>query len=134
MRLFYTLARKYPWQTILTLVAILFAGISEGFGISALLPLVNTVFNQASQAGTTAGSPPDWSQSLDQIVQGVLGAMGLAPTVLVLLTLFVACIAFKCLLVYLANKQIGFTVVLIATDMRLTLLKSPFASKSAAAN
>ena len=128
MRLFYTLARKYPWQTILTLVAILFAGISEGFGISALLPLVNTVFNQASQAGTTAGSPPDWSQSLDQIVQGVLGAMGLAPTVLVLLTLFVACIAFKCLLVYLANKQIGFTVVLIATDMRLTLLKSLFAS------
>ena len=128
MRLFYTLARKYPWQTVLTLVAILFAGISEGFGISALLPLVNTVFNQASQAGTTAGSPPDWSQSLDQIVQGVLGAMGLAPTVLVLLTLFVACIAFKCLLVYLANKQIGFTVVLIATDMRLTLLKSLFAS------
>jgi ATP-binding cassette, subfamily C, bacterial len=128
MRLFYTLARKYPWQTVLTLVAILFAGISEGFGISALLPLVNTVFNQASQAGTTAGSPSDWSQSLDQIVQGVLGAMGLAPTVLVLLTLFVACIAFKCLLVYLANKQIGFTVVLIATDMRLTLLKSLFAS------
>ena len=128
MRLFYTLARKYPWQTLLTLVAILFAGISEGFGISALLPLVNTVFNQASQAGTTAGSPPDWSQSLDKIVQGVLGAMGLAPTVLVLLTLFVACIAFKCLLVYLANKQIGFTVVLIATDMRLTLLKSLFAS------
>ena len=128
MRLFYTLARKYPWQTVLTLVAILFAGISEGFGISALLPLVNTVFNQASPAGTTAGSPSDWSQSLDQIVQGVLGAMGLAPTVLVLLTLFVACIAFKCLLVYLANKQIGFTVVLIATDMRLTLLKSLFAS------
>jgi ATP-binding cassette, subfamily C, bacterial len=128
MRLFYTLARKYPWQTILTLVAILFAGISEGFGISALLPLLNTVFNQASQTGATAGSPPEWSQAIDQIVKGVLGTMGLTPTVAALLTLFVACIVLKCLLVYLANKQIGFTVVLIATDMRLTLLKSLFAS------
>lgn len=128
MRLFFTLARKYPWQTILTLVAILFAGISEGFGISALLPLINTVYNQASQTGATAGSPPAWSQAIDQLVQGVLGTMGLTPTVVVLLTLFVACIVLKCLLVYLANKQIGFTVVLIATDMRLTLLKSLFAS------
>jgi len=128
MKLFYTLARKYPWQTILTLVAILFAGISEGFGISALLPLINTVFNQASQTGATAGSPPKWSKAIDQLVQGVLGTMGLTPTVAVLLSLFVACIVLKCLLVYLANKQIGFTVVLIATDMRLTLLKSLFAS------
>ncbi|HSO61469.1 MAG TPA: ABC transporter ATP-binding protein [Desulfobacterales bacterium] len=128
MRLFFTLARKYRWQTILTLVAILFAGISEGFGISALLPLLNTVFNQASKAGATAESPPVWSQAIDQLVNGVLGSMGLTPTVGALLTLFVACIALKCLLVYLANKQIGFTVVLIATDMRLTLLKSLFAS------
>lgn len=128
MRLFFTLARKYPWQTILTLVAILFAGISEGFGISALLPLINTVYNQASQAGATAESPPAWSQAIDQLVQSVLGTIGLTPTVAVLLSLFVACIVLKCLLVYLANKQIGFTVVLIATDMRLTLLKSLFAS------
>jgi ATP-binding cassette subfamily C protein len=122
MRLFFTLARKYPLQTLLTLVAILFAGISEGFGISALLPLINTVFNQKLQAGANAASPPEWSRAIDQIVQGVLRTLGLDPTVVVLLTLFVACIAFKCLLVYLANKQIGFTVVLIATDMRLTLL------------
>jgi ATP-binding cassette subfamily C protein len=128
MKLFFTLARKYPWQTILTLVAILFAGISEGFGISALLPLLNTVFNQASQVDATTGPPPEWSQAIDRLVQGVLGTMGLTPTVAVLLSLFVACIVLKCLLVYLANKQIGFTVVLIATDMRLTLLKSLFAS------
>jgi len=92
MKLFFTLARKYPWQTILTLVAILFAGISEGFGISALLPLINTVYNQASQAGATAGSPPEWSQAIDQLVKGVLATMGLTPTVAVLLILFVTCI------------------------------------------
>ena len=129
MRLFFTLARKYPWQTILTLVAILFAGISEGFGVSSLLPLLNTLFNQASQDGDAAGSQPAWSQTIDQIVQQALGVIGLAPSVAILLSLFVACIALKCLLVYLANKQIGLTVVMIATDMRLTLLKSLFASR-----
>ena len=128
MRLFFTLARKYPWQTILTLVAILFAGISEGFGISSLLPLLNTLFNQASQDGAAAGSQPAWSQTIDQIVKEALGVIGLAPNVAILLSLFVACIVLKCLLVYLANKQIGLTVVMIATDMRLTLLKSLFAS------
>jgi ATP-binding cassette subfamily C protein len=128
MRLFFTLARKYPWQTILTLVAILFAGISEGFGVSSLLPLLNTLFNQASQDGAAAGSQPAWSQTIDQIVKEVLGVIGLAPSVAILLSLFVACIVLKCLLVYLANKQIGLTVVMIATDMRLTLLKSLFAS------
>jgi len=128
MRLFFTLARKYPWQTILTLVAILFAGISEGFGVSSLLPLLNTLFNQASQDGAAAGSQPAWSQTIDQIVNEVLGVIGLAPSVAILLSLFVACIVLKCLLVYLANKQIGLTVVMIATDMRLTLLKSLFAS------
>ncbi len=46
-----------------------------------------------------------------------------------LLSLFVAFIVLKCALIYLANKQIGFTVVMIATDMRLAFLKSLFASK-----
>ena len=97
MKLLFTLSRRYPWRTLLTLAGIAFAGISEGFGISALLPLLNTVFNQTSQASATAGSPPEWSRAIDQLVHGVLGTMGLTPTVAVLLTLFVACIVFKCL-------------------------------------
>jgi len=56
MRLFFALARKYPWRTILTLTAILFSGIAEGFGISALLPILNTIFNQNAQASGRAGS------------------------------------------------------------------------------
>jgi ATP-binding cassette subfamily C protein len=128
MRLFLTLARKYPRQTILTLSAILFSGISEGFGISALLPILNTVFNQNMQASGSGQSLPEWSTLLDQVVRQILAVVGLAPTVAVLLGLFVACIILKCILVYLANKQIGFTVVLIATDMRLTFLKSLFCS------
>jgi ATP-binding cassette subfamily C protein len=128
MKLFLALARKYPWRTILTLTAILFSGIAEGFGISALLPVVNTIFNQRAQTSGSAGHSPEWSNRLDQIVREAWAIVGLQPTIEGLLALFVACIVLKCALVYLANKQIGFTVVLIATDMRLTLLKSLFNS------
>jgi len=128
MKLFFTLARKYPWQTILTLTAILFSGISEGFGISALLPILNTIFNQNTQASGVDGRAPEWSTRLDQVVQQALSVVGIQPTMAVLLGLFIGCIVLKCILVYLANKQIGFTVVLIATDMRLTLLKCLFGS------
>ena len=120
MKLLLTLARQYPWRTLLTLVAIAFASISEGFGISALLPLLNTVFNQKIQA--SGGVTPALSSLLDQAVQRVLAVIGLNTTVLALLSLFVGCIIVKCILLYLANKQIGYTVALIATDMRLTLL------------
>jgi ATP-binding cassette subfamily C protein len=128
MKLFFTLARKYPWQTILTLTAILFSGIAEGFGISALLPILTTIFNRNAIASGAEAPSPEWSTRLDQIVQQVLAVAGLQPTMTVLLGLFVGCIILKCVLVYLANRQIGFTVVLIATDMRLTLLKALFSS------
>ena len=129
MKLLFTLSRRYPWRTLLTLAGIAFAGVSEGFGISALLPLLNTVFNQKMQAGGAAGAPSQWSSFLDQAVQSALAIIGLSPTVTALLSLFVGCIILKCIIIYLANKQIGYTVALIATEMRLNLLKSLFATR-----
>ena len=129
MKLLLTLSRRYPWRTLLTLAGIAFGGVSEGFGISALLPLLNTVFNQKMQAGGATGTSPQWSSSLDHVVQSVLAVIGLSPTVTALLSLFVGCIVLKCIIVYLANKQIGYTVALIATEMRLNLLKSLFATR-----
>lgn len=127
MKLLFTLARQYPWRTLLTLTAICFASISEGFGISALLPLLNTVFNQKIQA--SGGVTPALSSLLDQAVQSVLAVIGLNTTVAVLLSLFIGCIVLKCLLVFLANRQIGYTVTLVATEMRLSLLKALFATR-----
>jgi ATP-binding cassette subfamily C protein len=129
MKLLFTLSRQYPWRTLLTLAGIAFAGVSEGFGISALLPLLNTVFNQKMTAGGAARVPSEWSSFLDKAVQSVLAIIGLSPTVTALLSLFVCCIILKCIIIYLANKQIGYTVSLIATEMRLNLLKSLFATR-----
>ena len=35
MRLLITLARKYPWHSVIMLLALLLAGIAEGIGLSA---------------------------------------------------------------------------------------------------
>ena len=128
MKFFFTLSRQYPWPTFLTLLAISFAGISEGFGISALLPVVNMVFHQKMLQSGGSGAPA-WSSILDEAVQGVLSTLGLSSTVAVLLALFLCSIILKCILLFLANKQIGFTVALIATEMRLNLLKALFATR-----
>jgi ATP-binding cassette, subfamily C, bacterial len=129
MRLFLSFTRQYPWQTLLTLAAISFAGIAEGFGISALLPLLNTIFNQRTRSGETTEANGKLSNLLDELTQKALNYVGLEPDVTILLALFVGFIVLKCILLYLANKQIGFTVVMIATDLRLALLKALFSSK-----
>lgn len=125
MKLFFRLSREYPWQTVLTLLAICFAGLSEGFGISALLPLLNTVFMQSAPAGASS----ELTSTVDRIVSHALSWFGLSPTVEVLLLLFVACIVFKCFLLFLANRQTGNTVTLVATQMRLSLLNALFSTR-----
>jgi len=130
MKLIITFARQYPLQSVLTLVALLFAGIAEGFGLTALLPLLNIVIGQA--AGTGAAAATGTSEivtSVEQMIRSILGTIGLTPTVAVLLTFFVACITLKCVLVLFANRQVGYTVAHVATDLRLKLLRALFVTR-----
>ena len=48
-----TFTRAYPWQSFLMVVALLLAGLAEGFGLSALLPLL-TIVMQPDMPGMTA--------------------------------------------------------------------------------
>ena len=75
MRFLSILIRNYPGQSIIMLIAMLLAGLAEGFGLSALLPLLSTAIGshtgaeQAVAARRTvraifpifigASSPPD---------------------------------------------------------------------------
>lgn len=130
MKLLITLARSYPLQSAITLVALLFAGIAEGFGIAAVLPLLNLVLKP--EAGLGFVGDPGASNiitKLDQMIRSILGSMDLAQSVAVLLAFFVACIVLKCLLVLYANRQVGYTVAHIATDLRLKLLRALFVTR-----
>jgi ATP-binding cassette subfamily C protein len=124
-----TLFRSYPWQSILTLVSLLTAGLAEGFGLSAVIPLLGMV--AGGQSGTALSS---LSHSLGQskaesMVRGMFSMVGLAPTMEALIVFIVAAILLKCGLIFVANRQVGYTAVRVATDLRLELLKALLASR-----
>jgi ATP-binding cassette subfamily C protein len=130
MRLLITFARSYPLRSAITLVALLFAGLAEGFGIVAVLPLLNLVLKP--EAGLRAGGDAGASNivtTLEHTVQSILGKMDLTQSVAVLLAFFVACTVLKCLLVLYANRHVGYTVAHVATDLRLKLLRALFVSR-----
>jgi ATP-binding cassette subfamily C protein len=58
-----------------------------------------------------------------------MASIGMANTVALLLGVFVACSIVKCLLILLANKQVGYTIAHISTDLRLKLLDALFTTR-----
>jgi len=126
MRLLISLARKYPWQSTVMLLALLLAGVAEGFGLSALLPLVSIVVGTQTGAGQGANLS---GSGLERAVTETLTALGLTPTIEVLLLVIVLAISLKSGLVLLAKKQVGYTVARVATDLRLSLLRSLMTAK-----
>jgi ATP-binding cassette subfamily C protein len=126
MRLILTFFKAYPTQSIITLVAMLLAGIAEGFGLSMLLPLLGVVINTTSGAESLAGISPS---HLERYVNGIFAAVGLQPTIGVLLAFFVGCIVLTALLSLLANKKVGYMVAQVATDLRLALIRALFATR-----
>jgi ATP-binding cassette subfamily C protein len=130
MHLLITFARNYPLKSAITLVALLFAGVAEGFGIAAVLPLLNLVLKPEAGLGVVSGTgASNILTTFEQIMRSKLGSMSLAHSVAVLLTFFVASIVIKCLLVLYANRQVGYTVAQIATDLRLKLLRALFVTR-----
>ena len=130
MQLLITFARSYPMRSSITLVALLFAGLAEGFGIVALLPILNLVLKP--EAGLKAVGDAGGSNiitTLEHIMRSILGKMDFTHSVAVLLAFFVACIVLKCLMVLYANRHVGYTVAHIATDLRLKLLRALFVSR-----
>jgi ATP-binding cassette subfamily C protein len=126
MRLIITFFQRYPVQSILTLMAMLFAGIAEGFGMAMLLPLLGIAINSPGGAKISAQQS---KSVLEQMVTGFFDGVGLSPTIGVLLIIFVLSILLKAVLVLIANKKVGYTVAQVATDLRLALIRALFATR-----
>jgi ATP-binding cassette subfamily C protein len=127
MRLLITFFQAYPLQSAITVGALIFAGIVEGFGLSALVPLLTIVLG--GQESTPGLGVSDSASSIEQIVKEIFGAVGLAPTIGTLLIVFVASVVLKAALVLAANKRIGYTVARVATDLRLELIRALFRTR-----
>jgi ATP-binding cassette subfamily C protein len=124
MRILITFARTYPLQSAIMLFALVLAGIAEGFGLTALLPLLGLAFSSRSQS-----TPDQWTglagneSGVGQTVTEGLKFVGLEPSAGILLMVLVGAIILKSALVLLAKKRVGYTVAQVATELRLTLLR-----------
>ncbi|OPY89608.1 MAG: Heterocyst differentiation ATP-binding protein HepA [Syntrophus sp. PtaU1.Bin208] len=126
MRLILTFIRRYPVQSLLALLAMLFAGIAEGFGLSMLLPLLGVAMDLPSVSG---GVSHHSKSALERAITEILRTLGLTPTISLLLFVFAFSVMLKAALVLLANKRVGYIVAQLSTDLRLDLIRALFATR-----
>jgi len=114
------LARRYPGRSATVLAALLLASLLDGLGLSTLLSLISLASD-----GDGSGDP-----SLpEQMINGVFAALGVSPSLNWLLALGITLVLFKAAVVLLANRQVGYAVANVATDLRLDLVRAVVASR-----
>ena len=123
MRFLITIARMYPGRSVLTLVSLLFASVAEGLSLLLLLPSLNLLTSDSAQG------PGNGLSGLGHMLTEALSAIGVTPTVGALLVVILICLSLKAVFLLLANAQVGYTVAHVATDLRLSLLRSLMAAR-----
>lgn len=111
--------RAYPGRSAVALIAVFAAGLMDGLGLSMLLSML------ALATGTGDHKPSMPEQFALRLAESV----GLQPTAPVLLTLATVLIGCKAVLSLQSNRQVGYTVANIATDLRLALIRSVMSAR-----
>jgi len=109
IRIFLSTSGRTKWAV---LISLLVAGIVEGFGLAALLPLLSLVLGD--------GQVDD--SRMSQIVTEILDTIGLQPSLEVLLVIVVLGIVTKSLLVIIAMRNVGYAVADVAANVRTRLI------------
>lgn len=107
--------RAYPRRSALMVALLIVSGVVDGVGIFSLVPLLQIAGGGAVQLGGSGAS---------QSMARAFGLIGLKPTIGPLLLVIIGCIALKSVLVWLAMKQVGYTVARVGKDLRLALIRA----------
>ena len=118
MRLLVVFARRYPTRSAIMLLCLTLAAMAEGVGMSSMMPLLGMVTGKGSG-----------DSSLERSIHSLLAGLGLEPTLGALLSLIVGGTLLKAALTLLAQRQVGYTVAQVATDLRLALLRGLLAAR-----
>ena len=120
MQLIIKFARSYPRQSLMMLFALVMAGIVEGVGLTALLPLLQKAIDlpTGSSAVQTGGA------GADNLVTSILAYIGIPATVGSLLMVIMVGAILRSILILIADRKVGYTVAHVATDLRLSLLRA----------
>ena len=104
MRFLLIIFRQYPGQTLMMLAALVFAGVAEGIGISAMLPLLAITLGSSKTA--TGGK----ATQAEQMIQKIFDWLGITPTLEFLILMIFTAMMLKTVLVLFANRRVGYTV------------------------
>jgi ATP-binding cassette subfamily C protein len=116
MRVFLYFARAYPLQSVVVLACLILGGTLEGVGLSAVLPLISVAIEGAE--------PSKAPTAYEARVLDVLTRCGIPRTLEALGVLVIGLFVAKAILVVIANRQVGYAVARVATDLRLRLLRA----------
>ena len=100
------------------LLALIMAGIVEGLGLTALLPLLQKAINLPTAETTGTES------EIGDFINTALSFLGITPTVGSLLIVILCGLLLKSLLIFIAYRKVGYTVAHVTTDLRLKLLRA----------
>ena len=121
MHLLRVFSRAYPLRTAATVGCLLLAGLAEGASLAGLLPLLGMA---AGSPSTDVGGTGAGASRLSGAVITALHHVGLPASAEVLLAVIIAGAVLKAGLMLLANRQVGYGVAQIATDLRLRLIRA----------
>jgi ATP-binding cassette subfamily C protein len=107
-------ASAYPSRSGLALLSVFVAALFDGLGMSMLLSMLTLA------TGEVDGDP----STPQKAALAIVGFFGIAPSALNLLLIAIGLISAKACLTLLANRQVGYTVAYIATDLRLALIRA----------
>ena len=100
------------------LLALFVAGVAEGVGISAMLPLVVIILGDSKMVA--GGNAP----RAEQMVRSIFDWLGVTPTLEFLLIMIFTALLIKTVLILFANKRVGYTVAQLTTDLRHQALRA----------
>ena len=106
--------RLEPKRSALVLVLLFAAGLAEGLGLAALLPILVLVSGQSS------GDP----QGFENWILWGLNGVGLRPDLLVLLSLIIGVTIIKAILVMASRRTVGNQVARLAAQLRVKLINA----------
>ncbi len=105
--------RAYPGRSAIMVALLVLSSFAEGIGVVTLLPLLEV------GVGGNAGH-----SRVSLAVLHVLGIVGLPPTLEVLLAVIVVGITAKAILLWLAMREVGYTIAHVTTDLRLQMIRT----------
>lgn len=112
---FLYLVRRYPRQVVGVSTLLLLGGISEAFGVASLLPLLGILTEGTGGAGAGV---------VGGMIDSLLEAVGLRPTIGTVLSLVVGGTVLKAVLNAIAMREAGHVTARMAADLRLDLIRA----------